>query len=215
VWLIALVGIVIPFFSALLIVPLLDQILEDKAAMSESFSWLYVSFLGTSLSVTALPVLACILTEKGLLESELGVLTLGAGTNPSIHLPLIFNIAALEEIFLWFLLTVILSLVHAESLLSSFLMIGSILLFGSVLLFAVRPLIACCVGLVEQSPQGWKWKNSLFAAALVLLMICAWVTEVIGVHPILGAFICGVIIPVRPPNLVSGSLHSSLSLSFI
>jgi Kef-type K+ transport system membrane component KefB len=80
VWLVAVIGILIPFFSSLLVIPLLDQILEDPEAVPETFSWLYVSFLGTSLSVTALPVLACILADKGLLESELGVLTLGAGT---------------------------------------------------------------------------------------------------------------------------------------
>lgn len=42
-------------------------------------SWLTISFLGTSLSVTALPVLACVLSEKKLLQSKVGVLTLSAG----------------------------------------------------------------------------------------------------------------------------------------
>jgi hypothetical protein len=89
-------------------------------------------------------------------------------------------------------------------------MIGAVLLFGFLLLVVLRPLIAWCVTLIEQSPHGWKWKNSLFAATLVLLMICAWVTEFIGVHPILGALLCGVVIPVS--LCLSVAFSSPLSL---
>lgn len=82
VWLIAILGIVLPFFSAFLIMPMVNQIISESSLDSqepELFPWISISFLGTSLSVTALPILACVLTDKGLIETDVGVLTLGAG----------------------------------------------------------------------------------------------------------------------------------------
>jgi Kef-type K+ transport system membrane component KefB len=81
VWLIAILGMILPFCSAFLIIPMINQIFQDSSPNPdpESFPWISVSFLGTSLSVTALPILACVLIDKGLIESDVGVLTLGAG----------------------------------------------------------------------------------------------------------------------------------------
>lgn len=87
---------------------------------------------------------------------------------------------------------------NAKSFLNSFVVIASILTFCLLLFLVIRPIFTWIVISVERSPQAWKWKNTLFALTLVLLMICAWCTEFIGVHPILGSFLCGVAIPVSP-----------------
>jgi Kef-type K+ transport system membrane component KefB len=214
VWLIAILGIVLPFFSAFLIIPIINQIFQDSSPdhqESEPFDWISVSFLGTSLSVTALPILACVLTDKGLIESDVGVLTLGAGYLFPLSPKLNSFLAAVEEIFLWFIITIILSFVNAKSFLNSFVVIGSILSLCLVLFLVIRPIFTWIVISVERSSQAWKWKNTLFALTLVLLMICAWCTEFIGVHPILGSFLCGVAIPVSPCAFSLPSLPPTLS----
>lgn len=78
VWLISLFGLIIPFFTGFLIVPILSEI-SGETPQPQFTSWLSITFLGISLSVTALPVLACVLSEKKQLQSKIGVLTLGAG----------------------------------------------------------------------------------------------------------------------------------------
>lgn len=97
---------------------------------------------------------------------------------------------------MWLILTIILSFVNTRSFAHSFLVIGSILILCLVLIVVVRPLLSWIALKVENSNYYPIWKSSLFAAILVLLMVCAWSTEFIGVHPILGSFLCGTIIPV-------------------
>lgn len=107
-----------------------------------------------------------------------------------------YSAAALEEIILWLVLTIILSIANSRSYYDSFVIIGCISILCFLLIIVIRPLLAWIVSRVEDSNQSLKGKSTLFAAILVLLMICAWSTEFIGVHPILGSFLCGTIIPV-------------------
>lgn len=80
---IAFTGIIIPFFSTLIITPYLYHSLNFSNNQNYlNYSWYYdYIFLGISFSVTALPVLASILSENKLLETQIGTITLGSGNS--------------------------------------------------------------------------------------------------------------------------------------
>jgi len=137
----------------------------------------FALFLGISLSVTAFPVLARILTDRGIHKTRLGVMALAC--------------AAVDDVTAWCLLAFIVSLVqaHASGALTT---LGLTALYVGAMLLVVRPLAARFVRrqeIVNALPQG------AIAVAFVALLLSAFVTELIGIHAIFGAFLLGAIVP--------------------
>lgn len=149
----------------------------------------FALFLGLSMSVTAFPVLARILTDIGLSRTPLGTIAL--------------TCAAFEDIAAWCLLAFVTGFVHStagSALVVAVLTIG----FATVMFAVVRPLAARLVaGLEERNPT-----QGTVAVVLVGLLMSAWATEVIGIHAVFGAFLFGVMIP-HQSNLAR-SLHQNL-----
>ena len=136
----------------------------------------FALFLGVAMSVTAFPVLARILADRGMQRTPLGTLAL--------------TVASVDDVTAWFLLAFVVGVVRAK--------MGSAVLTG-VLTFAyiiamvtaVRPAVRWFIG---RHPQATR---SVFAAALVGLLLSALTAEVIGIHAVFGAFLMGVVIPAR------------------
>ncbi len=138
----------------------------------------YVLFFGLALSITALPVLARILVDLGLSDTRLGATALSS--------------AAIGDGVAWLVLTVIL----AGTGLSGTGDIATTAGLGAALMVAtflcVRPGLRT---LVERttSPQ-------LLLGALVVGAIgYAGLTQLIGLHPVIGAFLFGVAVPRGAP----------------
>jgi Kef-type K+ transport system membrane component KefB len=127
-------------------------------------------FFAAAMSVTAFPVLARVLRDTRLSRTRVGALSLVC--------------AAFNDLIAWFLLAVVVAVVRAggpAEVIRTLLLTAA---FVTVMLVVVRPAIARL-----PSPPLWC---SLLAAVLG-----AWVTEQIGTHAILGAFVVGVIMPRR------------------
>lgn len=137
----------------------------------------YSLFMGISLSITAFPVLARILTDKKIEKTKLGKIALAC--------------AAIDDVTAWCLLALCLSLLQANLSDGLVTMLLSALYIAFMLLVA-KPLLKKWIEKVEQVE-----KPSLNALAFffVALFISALVTELIGIHAIFGAFLLGVIIP--------------------
>lgn len=135
----------------------------------------FALFMGTSLSVTAFPVLARILTDQNLQKSELGGLAL--------------TCAAVDDVTAWCLLALVVGIAQAQisAALSVMLLTA---LYVAVMLLLVRPLIARFA-----SKAGSAAPGQAIAAALAALFVSAWITEAIGIHAVFGAFLLGAIIP--------------------
>ncbi|MFL6128787.1 MAG: cation:proton antiporter [Mycobacteriales bacterium] len=140
----------------------------------------FALFLGVSMSVTALPVMARLLMETGMLRSEIGTIAL--------------TCALVDDVTAWCLLALVTGLVAAGSLPAFGATVGLTLVFAAVLLFVVRPWLARA----SRGPAG-GWGEAGAPLALVVVLVCALATERIGVHAIFGAFLCGLIFPVGVP----------------
>lgn len=138
----------------------------------------FVLFLGISMSITALPVLAKILEERGLQSSSLGTTALMS--------------AAVNDVCAWLLLGVGLTLIPHEGgsmgLLIRLLWLG---LYLAVMLGIVRP-----IGqrLARRQKTG-ALSYEMLGVALATLLASAAATEAIGIHPLFGAFLAGVCFP--------------------
>ena len=136
----------------------------------------FILLVGTAMAVTAFPVLARLLAEKDMLGTRVGMLAL--------------TCAAIDDVIAWCLLATVVALIHARGLTSLLLTIGLTILFIGFILGILRPLLAY----TDRSIQS---KQVLVALSIILLLLSAYATNAIGIHPVFGAFLMGIILPRR------------------
>jgi Kef-type K+ transport system membrane component KefB len=136
----------------------------------------FALFLGVAMSVTAFPVLARILTELRLARTPIGALALAS--------------AAAADVTAWCVLAFVVSYVRADGLISAVFTTVAALVFLGLMVTLVRPRLA---RFAEVSPDGVS--PDAIAICLVMLMLSAVTTELIGVHALFGAFVFGAIMP--------------------
>jgi Kef-type K+ transport system membrane component KefB len=134
-------------------------------------------FLGVSLSVTAFPVLARILTDRGMERTPLGVLAL--------------TCAAVDDATAWCLLALVVSIAQAE-LGIAVRTFALTIAFVFLVLFGVRPLAKRFAASLDAAP---RLTTGALALAFVAMLSAAVATEFIGVHAIFGAFLLGAVVP--------------------
>ncbi len=138
---------------------------------------LFASFLGVSLSVTAFPVLARILTDLKLQHTPLGIVAL--------------TCAAVDDVTAWCLLACIVSIANARAS-GAAAVIAFTLAYVAIMLLVVRPVLMRVIRrqeLTKATPRGAT------AAVLVALLASALATEAIGIHAVFGAFLLGAVVP--------------------
>ncbi|MCY1036831.1 cation:proton antiporter [Corallococcus sp. BB11-1] len=168
-------SIVVPFALGAVAGALwLYKSLSDPSVPFSSF----VLFMGVSMSITAFPVLARILTERGLMQSKLGAIAIAC--------------AAVDDVTAWCLLAFVVSLVRATSLAEAGLTTLFAVLYIGFMLLLVRPFLAR-LGARVASREGLT--QNVVAGTLLLLLASAWATERIGIHALFGAFLFGAVIP--------------------
>ena len=167
-------SIIIPFIAAIF----LAHSLRSRFAPHGIGSVPFVLFLGISMSITAFPVLARILEERGLQGTPLGTTAILC--------------AAVDDVVAWLLLAVALTLVDASgsssSLATRFAVLAAYLF---VMLGVVRPLAARAV----KRHRKTELSVELLGAVVIGALASAAVTDWAGVHPLFGAFIAGVCFP--------------------
>lgn len=136
-------------------------------------------FIAIAISITALPVLARILTELGLLHDTSGIMVLAAGVS--------------NDIVAWVLLALVISLAHAGAPIDTLYILLCAIGWFLLLAFGVRPILYRFLkrtGSIDKGPTE-------FAVIVILLMafVSSFFTDVIGVHSMFGSFIAGAIIP--------------------
>ncbi|CAA9399879.1 MAG: Na+/H+ antiporter [uncultured Pseudonocardia sp.] len=141
----------------------------------------FALFLGVAMSITAFPVLARILTERGLHSSGVGALAL--------------TCAAIDDVLAWSLLAVVVAVGSAAGDPWHVVQIlGLTAAFALVVLLVVRPLLT---RLVPWYRRSGRLTPEILGVVLVLLLVSAWVTEKIEVHALFGAFLLGTAMPRR------------------
>jgi Kef-type K+ transport system membrane component KefB len=168
---------VLPFSLGFLLATLLHA--RHDVVNGEEVEFLaFALFLGVAMSITAFPVLARILAERNMHRIPTGVLSLAC--------------AAVDDVFAWALLALVVAIVSATSLGSVGLILGLSVVFALVMFLVVRPLLQ---RMVPRYRQAGSLTPDMMAIVLVGILTSAFLTEEIGIHFIFGAFIFGVIMP--------------------
>ncbi|HKQ72510.1 MAG TPA: cation:proton antiporter [Blastocatellia bacterium] len=167
-------SILVPFFlgAALALI-----IFRSAAPAHVSFT-AFALFISVAMSITAFPVLARIIEERGLTHSYLG--------NTAIAC------AAVDDVTAWCLLAVVIAIVKASGLGSAILTIFLSLLFIGLMLFVVKRQADRIIGAYLEAETQ---RRGLIAIILIFCISSALLTEVIGIHALFGAFLAGVIMP--------------------
>jgi Kef-type K+ transport systems, membrane components len=138
----------------------------------------FALFLGISMSITAFPVLARIVQEKGINKTKLGTL--------------ILTCAAVDDITAWCVLAVVIAIVKAGSVASALYTILFAILYVLVMIKVVKPFLHS-IGELHTTKEHLN--KSVVAIFFLTLVISAFCTEIIGIHALFGAFMAGAIMP--------------------
>ncbi len=138
----------------------------------------FALFVGVSMSITAFPVLARIISERRMLKRPLGALALSA--------------AAVDDVSAWFLIALATAVAGTGSGVGVLETIGWAAVFCLGMAFLVRPLMArAAVAYDEAGRLPGTWITVIFAGVL----LSAITTETIGIAVIFGAFVMGLAMP--------------------
>jgi Kef-type K+ transport system membrane component KefB len=139
--------------------------------------WEGMFFLGASMSITAFPMLARIIHERGLVGTSLGTLALAAGS--------------LDDAAAWCVLALVLASFQSDPSIAIY-AIGGGLLYAAGLLTVGKRLLRW-LGTVSEKAK--EVDSTLLAIVLSLVMLGAWFTDRIGIYAVFGAFIMGAAMP--------------------
>lgn len=135
-------------------------------------------FIGIALSITAFPVLARIVQERNLSKTKLGAL--------------VITCAAADDITAWCILAAVIAIVKAGSFVSSLYTILMAISYVFLMVKFVQPFLKR-LGDIYSNKEGLS--KPVVAIFIIMLIMSAYVTEVIGIHALFGAFMAGVIMP--------------------
>ncbi|RSM39836.1 cation:proton antiporter [Amycolatopsis balhimycina DSM 5908] len=135
------------------------------------------AFVGVALAITAFPMLARIITERGIAATRFGSLALACG--------------ALDDVLAWLLLAVVLGM-HAGSAGPVALALGGGVLFAGLVFVVGRRLLARAM-----SSDRLGVDQRVLVTAMTLFA-AAWFTDVIGLYAVFGAFCVGIAFPRTP-----------------
>jgi Kef-type K+ transport system membrane component KefB len=137
-------------------------------------------FMGIAMSITAFPVLARILQERGLTKTPLGSLAI--------------TCAAADDVTAWCILAAVIAIVQAGTVMNAVLTVLLSLAYVFIMLKLVRPWLER-MGDKYTVAEGL---NKMFVVlSFVVLFLSALTTEVIGIHALFGAFLAGVSMPTQ------------------
>lgn len=169
---ISIIGIVLPFIFGLGLAPLLHSQLEMQTPL-----WGLCLFMGTALSITALPVLGRMMMEFGITKTKLGTVTITA--------------AAVDDAIAWILLASIVATVRSQfdPALTGWMIVLTLGYVACMLLIA-RPLLRKCLDYYFTQTQNRLGLMGL-SSLLVLLFLSGYITLKIGIFAEFGAFMLG------------------------
>lgn len=135
-------------------------------------------FMGISMSITAFPVLARIVQERGIHKTKLGAIAI--------------TCAAADDITAWCILAAVIAIVKAGSFGSAMYVIMLAVVYVLVMVKIVRPFLKR-IGDLHASHENLS--KPVVGIFFVTLIISAYLSEIIGIHALFGAFLTGVIMP--------------------
>jgi Kef-type K+ transport system membrane component KefB len=172
---VSMAGILVPFVLAFALVPWLHQIPGLFSARAKPLE--ASLFLGAAIAITAFPMLARIIHERGLAGTSLGTLALTAG--------------AVDDAAAWCILAVVLAS-FGGSWGGAYAAIGGGVGYALFMVFIGSRLLRRLAAHVR--PEA-PLSASLLALVLVLFCLSAFAMDAIGIHAVFGGFLLGAALP--------------------
>lgn len=172
---VSLAGITAPFLLAIILAPWLVKIpglFADGISTGNA-----TLFLGACIALTAFPMLARIINERGLANSSLGTLSLTAG--------------AFDDAVSWCVLAIVLATFGAGPGVAVLAIAGGVG-FALFVVFVGRKLLAPLGRMVEERGE---MSHTVLAITMICFFLAAFVMDAVGIHAIFGGFILGTAMP--------------------
>jgi Kef-type K+ transport system membrane component KefB len=172
---VSIAGMAAPGLVAILIAPWLmgiEGLFTAKVTQFEA-----TLFMGAAIAITAFPMLARIIHERGLSGTAMGTLSLSAG--------------AIDDACAWILIAIVLAS-FGDGPAVAIMAIGGGLGFAVLMVWVAPPLLKQ-LGEKAEAIQGVD--QHLLAMALILFMLAAWAMDAIGIHAVFGGFLLGTAMP--------------------
>ncbi len=138
----------------------------------------FALFMGAAMSITAFPVLARILTERHLLRTRVGAVTIAC--------------AAVDDVTAWCILAFVVAIARSAGIAGAVITTGLVLVYIAVMFVVARPLLVRLAARVA-TPEAMS--QNVVAVVIMLVFVSSWATEIIGVHALFGAFLFGAMMP--------------------
>lgn len=167
-------SIIIPFTLGMGLAYFIYQSFAPSGVQFLSFGL----FIGIAMSITAFPVLARIVHERGIHKTRLGAI--------------VITCAATDDITAWCILAAVIAIVKAGSFVSSLYTIAIAVGYVFMMIKVIRPFLKR-VG--DLYPSRETMSKQVVALFFLTLILSAYATEVIGIHALFGAFMAGTIMP--------------------
>lgn len=168
-------GMAAPFIVAIIITPWLMSVPGLFSEKATTFN--ATLFMGACIAITAFPMLARIIHERGLSQTKLGTLSLSAG--------------AIDDAGAWCVLAVVLASFGAGAELAYKTIIGGFV-FAAFMVFVAPKLLAPLGRLADKQKA---LSPTLLSTVLMLFMLSAFTADAIGLHAVFGGFLLGAIMP--------------------
>ena len=154
-------------------------LLYDSLAPAHVAFWPFALFMAVSVSITAFPVMARILKDRGMTHTTVGRLGLTG--------------AAVADVLAWVMLAAVLILASSAGEWSQLARtVGGLAVLVAVLFLGVKPLIA---RVIQRYASNGRPEGALLATLLIGTFARAYITDLLGVHAVFGAFAFGACLP--------------------
>jgi len=171
---VSLSGMAAPFLVAVAIAPwLLHLGLFGKGI--DTFQ--ATLFMGAAISITAFPMLARIIHERGLSKTPLGTLSLSAG--------------AIDDAGAWTVLAIVLATFGGGPAVAVKAIVGGLVFVGFML--TLGPKLLAPLG--RWAERQGKVTPNMLGVVVMLFMLSAWAMDAVGIHAVFGGFILGTVLP--------------------
>jgi Kef-type K+ transport system membrane component KefB len=167
-------SIVVPFFLGVV----LSYFIYEKFAPANVSFLVFSLFMGIAMSITAFPVLARIVKERGLTKTPLGIM--------------VISCAAADDVTAWCILAGVIAIAKAGNILSTLYTIIPAILYISAMFYLVRPWLK---KIMAASGTQENLNKKIVTIVFLTLLTSAFVAEIIGIHLLFGAFLAGTIMP--------------------
>ncbi len=167
-------SIVVPFVLGAVLALGLYPAFSHRGVPFTSFAL----FMGIAMAITAFPVLARMLTDRGLEKTEIGNIALGC--------------AAADDVSAWCLLAFVVGVAQSD-LRSGAVVVGEAAAFIALMFLVVQPLLRRV--LRNRENQSGPLSQTAVVCTFVAVLLASLTTESIGVHAVFGAFLLGAVIP--------------------